>query len=270
MILSNLEYIPLRLLRKFVFTDTLLSKFGKLIPYYKVNQGQLSPLPIIDSYWQYCQMTGINLTGRKILEIGTGSTNATGYEIAARGKNTYWGYEPFRPLDKRMDNRLLLDVCERYNCKAKDIKPRVKRVDNTENIHDNTVDIVFSYSVLEHVKDLIELFCELKRLLKDDGCMIHVVDYRDHFFKYPFHFLQFSEKIWNSLFNPGDLPRHRLDDHKEAFSNCGFSVEIISKEYAENEYKKIRHHLNSRYKNSEPDTAATTLAVLLVKNISLN
>ncbi|MEE9604272.1 MAG: methyltransferase domain-containing protein [Candidatus Scalindua sp.] len=266
MIITNLEYIPLRLLRRFIFTDNLLSKCGRLVPYYKVNQGQLSPLPIVDTYWQYCQEVGIDPTNKKILEIGIGTTNATGYEVVARGGNIYWGCEPFRSLDRRMDHRLLMDVCKRYNCGIEGIQPRVKRVDSTKCIHDDTIDIIFSHSVLEHVNDLIELFCELKRLLKNDGCMIHIVDYRDHFFKYPFHFLQFSEKTWNTLFNPGDLPRHRLHDHIEAFGKYDFSVEIVIEEYDDEEYEKIKNYLNNRFRNGELYPASATLAVLLVKN----
>ena len=35
--------------------------------------------------------------------------------------------------------------------------------------------------------------------------MLHVVDYRDHFFKYPLHFLQFSQNTWRRFLNPGRL-----------------------------------------------------------------
>jgi SAM-dependent methyltransferase len=266
MLLSNLEYIPLRLFRKFIFTDNLLLKLGRIVPYYKVNQGELSPLPIIDIYWKYCQQKGIDPINKNILEIGTGSTDATGYEIAARGGKVFWGYEPFRLLDKNMDHKYLMEVCKRYNRKVEDIRPRVRRISNIKNIHDNTIDIVFSHSVLEHVNELTDLFSELKRIIKDDGRMIHIVDYRDHFFKYPFHFLQFSEEIWNTLFNPGDLPRHRIHDHIEAFSKCGFSVEIVSEEYDDEEYEKIKNYLNNRFRNGELYPASATLAVLLVKN----
>ncbi len=178
MILSNLEYIPLRLIRKFIFTDNILSKFGKLVPYYKVNQGELSPLPIINRYWNYCQDVSIDPANKNILEIGTGSTNATGYEITARGGMNFWGYEPFSLLDRKMDHKLLMEVCKRYNHNIEDIQPRVRRISNLTNISDNTIDIAFSYSVLEHVSDLTELFSELKRIIKSDGSMVHIIDYR--------------------------------------------------------------------------------------------
>ena len=75
------------------------------------------------------------------------------------------------------------------------------------------MDVVLSNSVLEHVQDLPALFAELARILAPGGVMLHRVDYRDHFFKYPFHFLLYPRWVWNWFLNPGDLPRWRYDDH---------------------------------------------------------
>lgn len=41
--------------------------------------------------------------------------------------------------------------------------------------HDSFFDIIFSTCVLEHIEDLVEALKEMKRMLKKDGIMIHVV-----------------------------------------------------------------------------------------------
>lgn len=52
-------------------------------------------------------------------------------------------------------------------------------VDDYDGIHlpfpDNTFDIVYSSSVLEHVKDKSKLLSEMKRVLKRSGLMVHVL-----------------------------------------------------------------------------------------------
>jgi len=46
MLSSNLEYIPMRLARKFLFRDAFLLRFGRLVPHYRVNFNQTDPRPL--------------------------------------------------------------------------------------------------------------------------------------------------------------------------------------------------------------------------------
>lgn len=265
-LLSDFEYILLRLIRRFLLTDSFLLRFGRYIPYYEVNQGQASPVPIIDSYFKYCSKIGITLLNQSILEVGTGATNGTGYEIIGRmGGAHYWGYEPFAALNLELDHQILSDVENRFPQKEKSLSNKVCRVKNMTEIRDKSIDIVFSNAVLEHVTDLASLLFELHRVLKDDGSMIHLVDYRDHFFKYPYHFLKFSEKVWNSLLNPGDLPRYRLYHHVEAFDKHGFSVTIIEKKNDDRTFSKIENKIHPEFQHGKKDLTAVTYAVLAVK-----
>ena len=94
MLLSNLEYVPLRLLRKFIFTKQSLKRFGKFIPYYLSSQNQLDPKPIVDQYEKYLVTENTILKDKMILEIGVGATNSCGYEIIERKWGFVYSQEP--------------------------------------------------------------------------------------------------------------------------------------------------------------------------------
>jgi SAM-dependent methyltransferase len=68
---------------------------------------------------------------------------------------------------------------------------------------DNSVDIIWSKSVLEHVRFPTELINEMCRVLRPEGVMCHIIDLRDH---YTFgkdmdwlRFLRYSNKLWESM-----------------------------------------------------------------------
>jgi hypothetical protein len=54
-------------------------------------------------------------------------------------------------------------------------------------------DFVVSTSVYEHLDDVDGITCALAALTVPEGQHIHFVDLRDHFFKYPFEMLTFSQ-----------------------------------------------------------------------------
>ncbi len=70
-----------------------------------------------------------------------------------------------------------------------------------EKIKDNSVDYIFSHSVMEHVrkKELVNLVKEMFRILKPNGVISHNINYKDHLDE-GLNNLRFSEKIWESNF----------------------------------------------------------------------
>jgi len=86
---------------------------------------------------------------------------------------------------------------------------------------------------------------------------LHIVDYRDHFFKYPLHFLQFSEQTWQSFLNPGDLPRWRLGQHVTALKHAGFQVIVLHQEIDVDNFAWIQQRISNHFDLTDP-----TLGVL--------
>ena len=197
-----------------------------------------------------------------MLELGSGRTNSVGYLLAALGAARVICLEPFAELDRAQDEKLLNSIASLRSTTPKKIADRVDRVQSLIGLRDGSVDIVLSSSVLEHVKELETTLGELKRVSRPAGAMLHLVDYRDHFFKYPYHFLQFSRTTWERFLNPGDLPRWRLADHLVALRTLGFAVEILERRMDPEAFDKIRPHLAREFVPSDPELPVTYAAIL--------
>jgi SAM-dependent methyltransferase len=127
-------------------------------------------------------------------------------------------------------------------------------------------DVILSHSVLEHVAGLSTLFAQMSAVLADGGVMLHIVDYRDHFFKYPLHFLQFSRWTWQHLLNPGDLPRWRLGDHKAALERAGFKLRVIQQEEDAGQLARIRPHISSDFDLNDPSLGVLCAVLYCERN----
>jgi 2-polyprenyl-3-methyl-5-hydroxy-6-metoxy-1,4-benzoquinol methylase len=227
------EYVILRVLRRFIFTYEFLLRFGRYIPYYKVNVNQDAPEALIDRYSSYVRKfaeQGDDQSTLRILEVGAGATNSVGLLLADRLNCHVDVYDPYVAHDTELTETII----SRYNLKPETIR-RVRRIDNI----DTQYDFILSNSVLEHVKDIEKFFQDMKNALKADGKMVHFVDYRDHFFKYPYFFLMFSKKTWDRFLNPGDLYRWRIDDHIQAVQESKLKCTVLDAEILENDAEYV-------------------------------
>ena len=120
--------------------------------------------------------------------------------------------------------------------------------DITKMHFEQKVDLVYSISVLEHVKSVKETIKALSKVLKKDGLMYHHIDLRDHYnFEQPFLFYKYSDKVWNKYLTREGVSytnriRYRefmnffldsslkvVSDRKERFI---FKVKKISRKYS--------------------------------------
>jgi SAM-dependent methyltransferase len=252
---ADLEYVLLRLARRFLFTAARLERLGRFLPYYRVNQGRCDPSPIRQAVQAALAALGADLAGRRVLEVGSGATNSLGYALLAAGAAEVVCFEPFIPLDARQDARLR---------PAPDAPgpDGVRRVTDLAAVPDAAIDLVVSNSVLEHVTAPDALFAGLGRVLAPGGRMVHRVDYRDHFFKYPYHFLKFSQSAWRRFLDPGDLPRWRLDDHLAALTRAGFAVTVLDATRNQPAFDRIAPGLHPDFQARDPALLAVATATL--------
>ena len=251
--LTDWKYVAARLVRRYLVPNRMLS----LLPGYAVSQNEIEPCAIVDKYLDYLNRLKINLSGARILEIGMGATNSTGYELAARAPISYWlGYDPFSSFNRSLDRRILNIVADRRGLEPGVIAKRTKRLDRLDDLSPGSVDVILSHCVLEHVRRPEELFNALAGLLISGGKMIHAVDYRDHYFRYPFHFLKFSDKTWRRWLDPGDLPRHRLFNHVDIINGLGLNVEIIETRLDPDNFFRVEPWVRPVFKRGTPEDAA--------------
>ena len=265
MIWSNMEYVALRIIRRFLFTGAVLDRMGGWMPYWRVNQGRLDPEPIVTAWLRLAREAGPecpDLRGKRVAELGCGATNGTGYEWTSRLGGRWTGVEPFEPFDADRDERIFQQVSWRQPAVSRMSVSRVRSLDALET---GSMDIIVSNSVLEHIRDPFEALRQCHRVLAAGGVMLHQVDYRDHFFKYPFHFLTFSQGMWDNLLDPGDLPRHRLDDHLFALRQCGFETRVLERQTDHEALAAVAPFLDPAFASRDRDMLATTTAAIFCR-----
>lgn len=265
--LSYLEYIPLRLARRFLFTQGLLDRL-KGLAYYRPSLGETEPQSIVAQYERYLKQADYQLAGKTCLELGCGRTNASLYHLAARHAATFWAFEPHAALAAELDQRQLNTAAQQYGLSTAALQGRVRRASDLNQIEPGTIDLILSHSVLEHVNEPGALFKKLGNILGTDGCMLHLVDYRDHFFKYPYHFLTFSERTWERWLNPGDLTRQRLGAHIKELKAAGFDVSIMKTQTDRMAFERIRPYLDKAYAHGSSGFEDVTFATLFCRKRS--
>lgn len=234
LLFSNLEYVTLRLIRRWMVPDALVAGLSRLMPgqYMAPCVGISGPERVVVRWEEAARSFGRSFDALKVLEVGAGGASATGEAMVARGAGSWIGMDPYfaPPVTA----------------------PQLSRVRDLGGLPAASVDAVVSHSVLEHVQDPEALFAACRRVLKPDGFMVHIVDYRDHFFKYPFHFLQFSRATWRWL-NPGDLPRWRLTDHLRGLRHAGFATVVVHTSRDDEGFARMRPYVSRDFDVGDPD-----------------
>lgn len=248
---ADLKYITLRLIRRFVVPYSFLVRFGHLLPWWRANQNQADPRVIIEAYAPHLKAKSRSIAGARIIELGAGATNSAAYALAAEGAAKVWSLEPFVAFDAKQDAALLERVALLSGVAADVLSARVQRATSLSEVPRKSADLVLSHSVLEHVSDPAGLFGQLLPHIAPGGGSLHLVDYRDHFFPLPYHFLRFRAATWNRWLNPGDLPRWRIYDHLEAFSATGWTTEVLEQTVEENARPDVQHRVSSDFRRDD-------------------
>jgi hypothetical protein len=104
----------------------------------------------------------------------------------------------------------------------------------------------------------------LAALTKPNGVQIHYVDLRDHFFKYPFEMLHYSEKIWYGFLNPtSHHNRFRLWDYRSVFEKYFENVEIQVLERDEAAFEKAHLRVRPEFVSGNLQDDSVTLILVI-------
>ena len=153
-----------------------------------------------------------------------------------------------RPLDALLD----------LNNYSQDVLARVETGVESLNLDDNSVDIVVSNAVLEHVEDHAQAISQLYRITKPGGWGAHQIDFRYH--------RSFDRPLEHLLFSPSDFERMataclrecgtylRPFDMADSFTAAGFEMwdfrpsMFASPEYLQDILPRLRKVRKSRYR----------------------
>lgn len=134
---------------------------------------------------------------------------------------------------------------------------------------DDTFDLSFSMTVLEHVKPpaLAAILAESRRVLKPGGFAAHLIDPSDHFAHTDaaitrINFLRFSEREWQRVGGNefSYCNRLRAPDLERMFTDAGFAIERRLRTVDERSVAAVRRGfpVHPDYRAYDPDDLCTT------------
>lgn len=124
-----------------------------------------------------------------------------------------------------------------------------------------------SSSVLEHVGDVEGLARAMQQLMAPGALAVHFIDLRDHFFKFPFEMLCYSERIWRTFLNAGNnLNRLRVAEHRQTFEKYFSHVDITVLERLEEPWRQVESRVRPEIKTGDPEIDALSQMLLLASS----
>jgi hypothetical protein len=251
----NLPYLIPRLIRHFMpekLVRTLLLRNIIIQSGLETND----PFAAVRRYVEVLSKRGLSFQGKRVLVFGYGGRFDIGFGILKEGAAHVILCDRYAPPDETHNRRLYGGEETYFVVQAQGLRPRPERMSLLEadirEVHAlksiQPVDIVVSSSVYEHLDDVEGITSALAGLTKTDGVHIHFVDLRDHFFKYPFEMLRFSENTWRRWLNPSsNHNRYRLWDYRRAFQACFEEVEIEVLTREEEAFRKLLPRLRPEF-----------------------
>jgi SAM-dependent methyltransferase len=134
---------------------------------------------------------------------------------------------------------------------------------DVRSIEADSVDVIVSHAVLEHVVDLEGAYRALHRWLKPGGMMSHQIDFTSHRTAEKWNgYRAYSEFLWKIIVGrrPYLINRQPCSTHVDLLKSSGF--EILSMKRIDRTDGIRRSQLSSRWKNiSDDDLVCSDLTV---------
>lgn len=230
----NLPYLIPRVIRHFLpekLVRILLLRGWVIRPGLETS----NPSDAVRRYIDVLSEQGLSFQNKRVLVFGYGGRFDIGFELLSAGAAYVILCDKYASPDDAHNRRLFSQEEKYFTMVNNSLRPRREWMMLVQaDIRDETVgsvlepeDIVLSSSVYEHLDDVEGITHALALVTKPDGINIHFVDLRDHFFKYPFEMLRFSERIWLTFLNPSsNHNRYRLWNYRQAFESFFGKVDI--------------------------------------------
>lgn len=235
-----LDYVALRLIRRHL-PDRIVRQMLRRRIVITPGLETTDPSAAIQRFLGAIAAAGCRIEGRRVLIFGYGGNYGVGAGLLRAGARHVVLVDPYaEPAHEA--NRALAADSPYFTTRGAEVHPVadwVTVVDGPLGEYlargGQRVDYVLSNSVLEHVGDVEATIPELAGVTAPGGHHFHFVDMRDHYFRYPFEMLCYSEPVWRRLLNPGsNLNRLRAWDYERIFraSFPGVTVEPLAADLA--------------------------------------
>lgn len=269
----NLRYLLLRLIRHFM-PEGLARFLLKRRWIIKPGLESTDPFAAAQRYVETLAAQGVDVHGKRILVFGYGGRFAVGADLLKRGAAHVILCDHFALLDTERNRELLSGYGSYLKEDQAEVQPRSEYITllhgdiREESIQRQVAqaDIILSVSVFEHLDDAPGIASALAKLTAPGGVHLHFVDLRDHFFKYPFEMLKYSEHAWRNFLNPtSHLNRYRLNDYKRVFEANFVKVEFTVLERLTEEFRKAKDRIRAEFKTGKDETDAVALLQIVAR-----
>lgn len=269
----NIQYILLRVIRRFLpetLARALLLRGIVIRPGLETSD----PSAAVQRYAEVLAARGLSLKGKRVLVFGYGGRFDIGVGLLEAGAAHVVLCDKYA-LPDEAHNRQFVSSKPKYFLSENGLtRPRsefvtllqadIRQVRPQADLR--PVDLVLSSSVYEHLDDVEGITRALSALTERGGLHIHFVDLRDHYFKYPFEMLRFSERVWKNWLNPStNHNRYRVWDYRKAFERCFGQVEIEILSRDEDAFRRLLPRIRPEFVSGNMKEDAATLILVAAR-----
>jgi SAM-dependent methyltransferase len=243
----------------------------------------------------------LNVEGKTIVEVGSGWDVINALILYWMGAKVVYTYDHvaharislIRTLIQEM-NALVDEVASVTSLPPAVLRERARRLAASNDLHalfeaadihyvapgdaahtglpDHSVDILYSYAVLEHVPETVidEVTAEAKRILKPGGIAFHEIGLQDHFVDFDasittVNFLRYPEWWWKFLVK-NDIQyinRLRAKDYIKGFERYGACVDVKEAYINPRDLKALQTmKIDRRFAGMTPEELAVTRLIV--------
>ncbi|MEW6028211.1 MAG: hypothetical protein ACOYZ8_12655 [Chloroflexota bacterium] len=269
----NIRYVSLRLIRRFLpdgLARFLLLRGIVIRPGLETSD----PAAAVQRYADVLSARGLSLRGKRVLVFGYGGRFDIGTGLLGAGAAHVVLCDKYAPPDEAHNLGLYSAAPQYFYLENGRVRPRPELMTlfqaDIRDVHPHSdlepVDLVVSSSVYEHLDDVEGITGALAALTRPSGLHVHFVDLRDHYFKYPFEMLRFSETVWKNWLNPStNHNRYRLWNYRRAFEACFGRVEIQILSREEEAFRRLLPKIRPEFVSGNMEEDAATLILVAAR-----
>lgn len=183
----------------------------------------------------------VGIRGARAIELGPGNSTLIAKALLSRGAvevvqidrfsrvNDSAAQEEYETTEEEfLVGKIAVADRKTYRSGTQKSSIRYSIGDISTLVVDRPADLLYSVSVLEHVKDVESAVIGMRRNLRRGGIMWHHIDLRDHYnFLTPHLFYKYSAAVWHKFLIREGVSytnRLRVDDFRRAFVENGFDI----------------------------------------------
>jgi len=218
------------------------------------------PQEAVSRYQQALASRGADLNGKRVMIFGYGGNFGIGCALLRAGAAHVVLCDKYARPEAQTNRALLHEYGEYLSASGEAVVPRpevmtllhsdIRQIARERSLA--PVDLVLSSSVYEHLDDVPGITAALAALTAPGGVHLHYIDLRDHFFKYPFEMLCYSERVWRNWLNPtSNHNRYRYRDYEAVFEHYFDRVVIDVLDRDEAAFQKARPRIRPEFLTGE-------------------